>query len=163
MESLSWIDFFLRLIPEGLIIILAGYAISQKDINIKLYLISSFIIAFLSFIYSQLPVSTTLPMVLTAISTVIILSSINKIKTRKAILSTLICFVLLIITEGINMVLLNKIFNLDTNKIFLSSNTLMRNIYGLPSLLIYGLIVLSCYLILKKRKEKKYGYFKKIS
>lgn len=153
MEGLSWIDIFLRLIPEGLIIILAGYAISKKKVNVKLWFLSGTVLALLNFTYRYLPISRVLPMILAGISATIILASINKIKANKAILSTLICFVILTLSEFANMILLDKIFQLDTKKIFLSSNVWMKNVYGLPSLIIYGGIVVSFYFISIKRKR----------
>lgn len=153
--SLSWIDLFLRHIPEGLLLILAGYAVSRKKFNVKLYLLSSIIISICNFIFKSLPISTVLPMVLSGVVTVIILSLINKIKTVKAILSTIFCYILLIISEGINMILLSKVFGLDSSKIFLTSDPIMKNIYGLPSLLIFGLVIITYYITLCKRKNKK--------
>lgn len=153
MVGLSWIDFFLRFIPEALIIILAGYAISKKDIDIKLWFISSIILSLLNLLFRSLPINTVLPMVLSSISAIIILNFINKIKTVKSILSTIICFVILILSEGINMILLEKVFGLNTKKIFLSSNILMKNLYGLPSLVIFALVVIVYYLLFTKRKK----------
>lgn len=155
MAGLSWIDLFLRHIPEGLLLILAGYAVSRKKIDVNLYLLSSVIISICNFVFKSLPISTVLPMVLSGVVTVIILSLINKIKTVKAILSTIFCYVLLIISEGINMILLNKVFGLDSSKIFLTSNPLMKNIYGLPSLVIFGLIVIIYYMGFSRKKNKK--------
>lgn len=155
MPDLTWIDFFLRLIPEGLIIILAGYAVSKKDMNIKLYLLASILLALLTFVLKMLPISTVLPMILSTISTVILLVLINKIKVIYAIISTFICFILLIITEGLNILILENVFNIETEIVFQNSSSFSRNIYGLPSLLIYGLIIILYYFISKRKKAKK--------
>lgn len=153
MASLSWIDLLLRLIPEALLIILAGYAISKKTVNTKLWFLSSIILSLLNFMFRLLPISTVLPMVLSSISAVIILNFINKIKTVKAILSTIICYVILILSEGVNMIFLGKVLGLDAKKIFLTSNSFMKNLYGLPSLLLFALVVISYYLIFAKRNK----------
>lgn len=155
MVGVSWIDLILRHIPEALLLILAGYAVSKEKVNLKLYLFSSIIISLCNFIFKSLPISTVLPIVLSAVVTILILSLINKIKTSKAILSTIICYVILIVSEGINMVLLNKIFGLDASKTFLTSNPLMKNLYGLPSLIIFALVIITYYLVYSREKTKK--------
>lgn len=154
MVSLFWEDIILRLIPEALIIILAGYAIAKKTMNIKLYLISSIILALINFLFRALPISTIIPMVLSGIAAVMLLRFVNKIKVIHGILSTLLCYILLIVSEGLNIFLLGKLFGLDTNKIFLTSSPLEKNLYGLPSLLIFGLIIISYYLIFTRKKAK---------
>ncbi len=155
MTGITWIDIFLRLIPEGLIIILAGYAVSKKAMNIKLYLISSVILAVTTFVLKILPISAALPMMLAAIAAVIILVFINKIKVVHAIIATLVCMILTLITEVVNIFLLEKLFNIDTNKIFQDATPLMRNLYGLPSLLLFAAIVIAYYFIARRKKVKK--------
>lgn len=153
MASLSWIDFVLRLIPEALLIILASYAISKKAINVKLWFLSSIILALLSIVFRSLPISRVLPMILSGISSAIILTVINKLNVIKVILSTIICFVILTLAEFTNMILLDKIFLINTEKVFLSSNVFMKNLYGLPSLIIFGLFVIPYYLYIRRKKN----------
>ena len=153
MIHLSWLDFLLRHLPEGFIIILAGYAIAKKDINAKLYILSGVLLGVLNFAIKFLPISSIFHMVLSIIAAVAILISINRIKTLYAILSTIICFMITIITEAINMLILSKIFNLDTARIFQESTPLVKNLYGLPSLVLLGLIIVIYYFINKKKKN----------
>jgi len=153
MMKLEWIDFLIRFIPEGLLIILAGYAVSKKRIDVKRYLLSSIIHALFTFGFRQLPISKVMPMVLSAILAVILLVIINKIIPFKAILSTLICFVLSILFEGINMIFLGLILKIDVNKVFISSGSLMRNVYGLPSLLLFALTIGIYFGISRKRAK----------
>lgn len=153
MISLTWIDFLIRLIPEALIIILAGYAISKKNLNVKPYLLSAIILALLTFLFRILPISIIISMLLSAITAVILLIYINKIKTIHAILSIIICLILSALAEGANIIFLGNVFKLDTNKIFLESSTLLKNLYGLPSLLLFGIIILSYYFISSKKRN----------
>ena len=153
MIHLSWLDFALRHLPEGFIIILAGYAISKKHINVKLFILSSVLLGLLNFFIKILPISSIFHMVLSIIAAIAILMSINKIKTLYAILSTIICFMITIITEAINMLILSKIFHLDTARIFQESTPFVKNLYGLPSLILLGVIVVAYYFISKKKKN----------
>lgn len=155
MSGLSWIDIFLRLIPEALIIILTGYALSEKKINTKSYILSSVILALVTFIFKILPISPALPMLLTAIFTVLILVFINKIKVVHAMISTVICYVSAILIEGLNIFAMESIFGIGTNIIFQDSTPLMRNLYGLPSLFLFTVINVSFYFIARRIKAKK--------
>lgn len=151
MAPLHWVDILFRLIPEGLIIILAGYAFSKKKFNFLRYILSSIIHALLTFGYRLLPVSTVMPMVLSAITAIILLISINKILPFKAIFSTLGCFVLSILFEALNMIILELVLKIDIRKVFINSGPIMRNVYGLPSIALFASVVLIYFFITKKR------------
>ena len=153
MINLSWLDFALRHLPEGFIIILAGYAIAKKDINAKLYILSSVLLGVLNFAIKFLPISSVIHMVLSIVVAISILTMINRLKPLYAILSTIICFILTVMTEGINVFLLGQLFSLDMEKVFLEASPLVKNLYGLPSLLLFGLIVLIYFLISRKRRK----------
>lgn len=155
MNGITWIDIFLRLIPEGLIIILAGYAVSKKALNMKLYLLSTGILASITFVLKLLPITPALPMILAAIAAVMILTFINKIKIVHAIISTTACLLLTVLTEGINIFALEKLLHIDTHQIFHYSDSLTRNLYGLPSLFLWGAIVLIVYFVNRARETKK--------
>ena len=151
MAGLSWIDVVLRIIPEVMIIILAGYAVSKKEMNLKLYLFSSFLLALISFVFKTLPISAALPMILTVISAVIILVFINKIKIIHAIISAISCFILIILSEGVNLFVLEKILLINTNEIFQDATPFLKYLYGLPSLLLFAAIVTIYYFISRRK------------
>lgn len=159
MTGLSWIDFFLRVIPEGFIIILAGYAVSKKAMNIKKYILASSILALAIFVYKILPISAALPLILSIITAIIILVFINKIKTAYAIISTIICFIVIIISEGINLFLL-ELFHINTNEILQNDSPFIKYLSGLPSLIILASIVIIYYFI-SRRKRAKHDDFTK--
>ena len=153
MSGLSWVDIFLRLIPEALIIILAGYAVSKKTMNAKLYLLSSVIQAATTFLYKSLPVSAALPMILSAVTAVLLLVFINKIKVVHAIISTTACLLLSLLIEGLNLFVL-EFLHVDTAAVFKDATPFLKNLYGLPSLFLFAAIVIVYFLISRKRKIK---------
>ncbi len=154
MSGLSWIDIFLRLIPEGLLIILAGYAVSKKAIDAKLYLFSSVILALVTYVLKILPISAALPMILSAIAAVLLLVFINRIKVLHSVISTIICMLLSLLLEGLNLFLL-EVFKVDTYEVFKDATPFTRYLYGLPSLLLFAAMVLAYYFINKKIRAKK--------
>lgn len=157
MSGLSWIDIFLRFIPEGLIIILAGYAVSKKVVNVKLYLLSSALLGLITFTLKNLPISAVLPILLSATTAVLLLVFINKIKIIHAIISTTVCLVLSVLIEAINLFALEKLLCVDTYVIFKNATPILRILYGLPSLLVFALIVIAYYFISKRRRTKNDG------
>lgn len=154
MSGFSVIDIFLRLIPEGLIIILAGYALSKKSINTKRYLLSSLIVALSIFVFKLLPISAALPMILSILIAIITLIFIDKIKTVHAIISSVVCFILMMLTEAINLLVLETVFHVNTDEVFLNAEPLEKYLYGLPSMLVFAAIVLTYYFILKRKRAK---------
>ncbi len=154
MSGISWFDIFLRLIPEGFIIILAGYAVSRTIINAKLYIISSVVLALITYVFKILPISAALPMILSAIVAIILLVYINKIKVIFAVISTIACMILTLLFEGVNIFVLGTLLGIDPDTIFQNTSTILRNVYGLPSLFLFAAIVLTYYLI-SRRKAKK--------
>lgn len=154
MSSLSWIDIFLRLIPEGLIIILAGYALSKKSIDIKRYLLSSLIVSLSIFVFKLMPISAALPMILSIITAIFVLIFINRIKTVHAIISSIICFILLILTEAINLFFLEKLLHIDVYNLFQHGTPFIKYLSGVPSLIIFAAIVLTYYFISKRKRAK---------
>ncbi len=153
MIHLSWMDFVLRYIPEALLIILAGHAVQRKKIKLPNYLISSLILSLLNLIFKALPINAVIPMAMSGVAAILILKYINKIKTFYGIISILICYILLIILEAVNIAILGGVLKLDTNKIFLESTPLIKNLYGLPSLILFALLIIGFYVI-RTRKRK---------
>ncbi len=153
MSGLSWIDIFLRLIPEGLIIMLAGYAISKKAVTIKPYLLSSILFALITFLVKMLPVSVALPMILSATAAVFLLVFINKIKVIYAVISTIVCLMLSALFEGLNIFLLGKLFSISTNEIY-NSTPVFKQLVMLPSLLLLAAVVITFYFIMMRVAKK---------
>ena len=153
MSGLTWIDILIRLIPEGLIIMLAGYAISKKTVTIKPYLLSSILFALITFLVKMLPVSATLPIILSATAAVFLLVFINKIKVIHAVISTIVCLMLSALFEGLNIFALGKIFRIGTNEIF-NATPVFKGLVMLPSLLMLAAVVITFYFIMMKVAKK---------
>ena len=153
MSGLTWIDILVRLIPEGLIIMLAGYAISKKAVTIKPYLLSSVLFALITFLVKMLPVSAVLPTILSATTAVLLLALINKIKVIHAVISTIVCLMLSVLFEGLNMFILEKLFSIGTNEIYYTT-PVFKELVMLPSLLLFAAVVITFYFIMMKVAKK---------
>lgn len=151
--QLTLFELFVRIIPESFLIILAGYALARKRIVWQWYLLAAVLHALITFGIKHINIADQYHMILSAIAAVILLVAINKIKAVHAILSTLLCFVLSVLAEFANMAILTFIFHLDVNQIFEQSDAISRTLYGLPSLAVFALAILTFTLIRFNRKK----------
>jgi hypothetical protein len=92
-------------------------------------------------------------MLLGAVAAAFLMYFINKIRAIHSIIAILFCGLLIILAEGINVLLLSLLKGLNANEIFSSADAVTKTIYGLPSLFIFGIVVLLYYLIANRRKK----------
>lgn len=154
MLKLTWVEFFARDIPEAFLFIFAAYAFSKNAINIKKYLLSSVLLAVMVYFIRLLPIQYGVNTILSIIVIIVIIVNINQIDTIKSIKAVVITVILEFICEGINIFIIQSILKLNMNYIF--NNAVLKILYGIPSLLLFGCIIAIYYFKLLKRKELKY-------
>jgi hypothetical protein len=155
MLKLEPVELFLRALPEALLYIFASYAFSKRFVDKKRFLISGGLLAIAGFFVRALPINFGVHTILGLIACIVLVVNVNKIEVPKAISAGIICMILGFITEGINVLILVGIFNVDISEAFLS-DPIKKTILGIPSLLMFGAIVGSYYYVMWKRKELKY-------
>lgn len=148
MFELTYIDFFFRTIPETFILIYGIHIISQKSINIHKYILSGLILSILIFFIRELPiyfgVHTEISMVVTMFTMLFI-----DIPLIVNVQSTFLIYFMLSLSEFVNMLILNK---MQVNTDISILEPLIRCMYGIPSLIILILLIISIKFLLKKRK-----------
>lgn len=149
MLKVQAIEFFLRAIPEAFLIILAIHVFTKTNIDKKNYIITSTINALLIFGVKILPVTKGVHTIIGIGLTVLLVAIRIKIDIIKIIKATLIYIICQLVSEAINVFVVENIFKQDVNLIF--SNSMSKSIYGIPSLIfIFILIIISNRLIKKK-------------
>jgi hypothetical protein len=161
MLSLPIIELFLRLIPEGFLFIFAAYVFSKTTINRNKYILSSILLGTIGYFIRFFPIDYGVHSVLTLILYIVLVTNINKINIVKSIQTGIINMIFLFICEGINVFIIQFIFKRDLNIIF--KDPILKTIYGVPSLIIFTLIVGIYYFILHRRTEMKYVSNRNIS
>jgi hypothetical protein len=149
--KLSIIEFFLRSIPEGFLFIYASYVFSKKAIRLRPFLLSSILLAIGVYGIQFLPIHKGINNILNITVFIILSTKVNKIDFIKSIKVVFSSIMLGFVCEGINLFLIQSVFKLDINYIF--SDPKLKTIYGIPSLLIFGLVV-SLYHCIKSKKKK---------
>ena len=152
------IEFLLRSLPEGFLVILAIYILSKVDINKKKYLVTSIVFSIITFSVRLLPINYGVHMVLSVLILLFIVVSYNKIDVVSAIKSIIAIYLIQFISEAINVVILN-LMNVDLDSQF--KNPIYKSIIGIPSLIITGIIILIIYIFNNKRKKIKKNEFGK--
>jgi hypothetical protein len=151
MLKLSVVEFIFRAIPEGFLVVFAMYSFSKTAIYLKRYIISSVLFATLVYIIRLLPIHYGVNTILSLIALIVIAVNINKIDMIKSIRVGIISTILEFICEGINVFIIQYVFKKDVNYVFNDPN--LKVLYGAPSLLIFGCIVLIYYIRSLRRKE----------
>jgi hypothetical protein len=161
MLKLLPIEFFLRLIPESFILILAAYAFSSKKIEKKLFCISSILLAVATYLIRLLPIHFGVHTIILLVIYVLITVNINKIAIIKVISAGLVSSVVLFFSEWLNVFVLTELLNVNVDIIFKSP--VKKSIYLLPSIMLFALIVASVFYInALRRKGKKNVLFREI-
>lgn len=148
---LSWFEFFIRAIPEEFLFVLAIHGFTKTRINLNKYLLSAVIVAIMTYLIRLLPIQYGIHSLLGLIMVVVVVSYINKVDIIQSIRAGIITFILCFICEGINLFFLQFALKIDLN--MLITNPILKTLWGLPSLILFGVIVIIYYNRLLKRKE----------
>lgn len=151
MLRLTWIEFFLRTIPEIFILIWGIHVVSKKSINIPKFIISSIALSILTFFVRWLPIYFGVHMIINQILITSIMVIID-IPIIKSIYSTLLMLFILTLGEFLNVGLLN-LLNINTSIEFI--NPLKKCLYWSPSLIFVLLFIIIVNYLLKAKKGIK--------
>lgn len=151
MLRITWIEFFLRTIPEIFILIWGIHVVSKKSINMIKYIILSIILSVVTFFVRWLPIYFGVHMVINQILIISIMVIID-IPIIKSIYSTLLMFSILTLGEFFNMILLNFL-NINTSIEFL--NPFKKCLYWSPSLIFLLLFIIMMDYLLKMKEGRK--------
>ena len=151
MLKLPVLEFFIRGLPEGILLVFSIYCFSKTSIEIGRYSISAILMAIAGYAVRLMPIHYGVHTILNIIIVSILTIFINKIKIMKAIKAIIITVILESICEGINLFIIYYILRIDINNTF--KNPILKTMYGIPSLIIFGIIVLVYYKMLLNQEE----------
>ncbi len=148
MFKLTYLDFFFRTIPETFILIYGIHIISQKSIDIHKYIPSGLILSILIFFIRELPIYFGVHTEISMVVTMFVMLFID-IPLIENVQSTFLVYFMLSSSEFVNMLILNK---MQANTDISILEPLVRCLYGIPSLVILSLLIISIKFLLKKRE-----------
>lgn len=150
---LSFLEFVVRGIPEGILFIFSVYVFSNTKIETKNFIIASLSLSIATFLVRMLPISYGIHTILNIIVLVIIATIIIKVSIIDAIRSGILTAILMFVCEGINMGLIQITHGSDMERIF--TDPVLKTVYGIPSLMIFTIILLVYKFIKFNRKGFK--------
>jgi len=151
MLKLSVLEFFFRAIPEGFLFVFATYTFTKVVVNKGRYLLSSILLAIIAFTIRQLPINYGVHTIWGLIILIVLNVSINKFEVFESIKAVVFTFVLELICEAINFIIVRYVFKISFSVAF--GNVKDKLIYATPSLVIFAVTVFVYYYILLKRKK----------
>lgn len=153
MLQLNFLEFVFRAIPESFMITYGIILLSEeKNISIWKYFLSGICMSINAFCVRLLPISFGVHIIINIILDILIITFI-RIKLIKAIYSTLAMFLILSLSEFINIYALG-LMNIDFNTE--SINISKKLLLGIPSLIIMVVFIFIIKLLLKKKARKEY-------
>ena len=147
MLQLNFLEFVFRVIPESFMITYGIILLSEeKNMSIWKYFLSGICMSINAFCVRLLPISFGVHIIINIILDILIITFI-RIKLIKAIYSTLTMFLILSLSEFINIYVLG-LMNIDFNTE--SINIFKKLLLGIPSLIIMVVFIFIIKLLLKK-------------
>lgn len=154
MIKISLLDLLLRVIPESFLFIFASYLFCNKKFDKKRIILSTLIFSNITYFIRLFPIQFGVHIILNIIVFIILCININKIPFAKSVNYSLILVSMLSLSEKLNIIILNNVFNGNIKPIL--NDDILKNIYIIPSMFLFLLGILICYKLLYKNKEKKF-------
>lgn len=149
--ALDWYEIFLRLIPEVTLVNCGIVLLSNRKIKREDFLKCFLIASVCGYLVKRMPISHGIYMILNIICFICISITINKIDIVTSIKSTITIFLGMLVVETINILCLHAIFQEKTSTIL--EDKLNKYLLGIPSLLVYSVVIFMIYYYKKKRKR----------
>jgi hypothetical protein len=152
MLRLPIIELFLRLIPEGILYVFAMYAFSGKKINILNLFLYGVLLGVIGYLIRLLPIHFGVHTILFLMIYIFASVKVIQVEVFNAIAYSLIMVIILFISELINIYVGINLLNISTDIFF--GNSLLKILYGLPSLILAFLVIFFIYYINHYKNKK---------
>ncbi|ADL53704.1 hypothetical protein [Clostridium cellulovorans] len=139
----------LRGIIETILLVVANFVFIKKELKLKECLNLVYIFMPISIFIRFLPIQSSLTTIINAIIQIIVIATLCKIEVHKAIFGVLTSITCLALSEGINILFLRQVLHLNLENVF--SDPLKKELYGIPSLILFAVVLRIVYLLRRKR------------
>lgn len=149
MLKVTLFETLVRGIPEALTMMLAMYSFANKKLEKKEYLISSLILVLVVYLIRLLPINYGIHTILNIFVLIFLAFNVNKIDLIVSIKAPILILMILFLCEGLNLLFIEKFFNENIDYLF--ENVFTKTILGIPSTIMFMVIVTYYYLIASKK------------
>jgi hypothetical protein len=153
MIKISLLDLLLRVLPESFLFIFASYLFCHKKFDKKRIIISTILFSIIAYCIRLLPIQFGIHTILNVLVYTALCIKINEIPFTKSITYSLILTIMLSLSEELNLIVLNHIFKEST--IVILNDDLLKNVYIMPSMILFLIGILICHKLFYNKKIKK--------
>lgn len=146
MLKLTLFEMIIRTIPEGFLFVLASYIFSSQLMDKKRYCISALLVGISTYLIRMLPISFGVHTIILLVIYVLIGTLICRINVIKCISAGLVSVIIMFTAELVNVYLIQDVFNTPLEKVV--ENPYIKQLYFMPSLLIFAAVIFALYKIL---------------
>ncbi|MBF8984045.1 hypothetical protein IZY60_10900 [Lutibacter sp. B2] len=154
MLKIPLILFFIRVIPESILLILFNYIISNEKIDKKRILFSGILLGISSYIIRLLPIHFGVHTMIILMTCIFLTSKVNQINIISSIQASIISFIVLFTCDWIFALFYTNILNISFYDLF--KHPIKSVAYSIPSLVLMFSIMMIIFYI-KKYRNKKVG------
>jgi hypothetical protein len=148
MLKLTLFEMIIRTIPEGFLFILASYIFSGQIVEKKRYCLAGVLIGISTYLIRMLPINFGVHTIILLVIYVLIGTLICRINVVKCISAGLVSVIIMFTSELVNVYLVQNVFKVPLEKAV--ENPYMKQLYFMPSLLIFAAVIFILYKILYK-------------
>lgn len=153
MLKISFLELFLRVVPESFLIVFLIYIMSEQEFSRSKYIVSSCLFSISIYLIRFLPIHFGIHFILNTMVVILICILINRISIQKSIGCGLIAMTTLALCELGNLFFLKNFLKIN---IEVSMNSSFKRVeYFIPSLILFLFIVLLIYKFINKSLRGK--------
>lgn len=149
MLKVTWFEFLIRGIPEGLLFVMANYAFAKKKISPFPFILSSIILILITygvrFLDINFGVHTILNLLCLILTSVLLLKIDLYTAVKGAMISTLMMFGI----EAVSVLILQAVFGDNLTAII--EDPYKKTLAGLPAFIVFAAIVIVAYFYMTRK------------
>ncbi|NLC42984.1 MAG: hypothetical protein GX783_01745 [Clostridiales bacterium] len=147
------LEIFIAILPEVFVFITGAYILANRKFNFKRIILIWLIASTITYFVKLLPIFPGSNILFSILVMAILLVTIEKMEVMKAIRSILPLFIIRLVTEALNILVLVAIFHVDL--VIFADDPVKKTLAFIPSLLLFISIILTIYML--KRRSMKVG------
>lgn len=156
--SISVAELLIKGIPEGMLTILALHFFTRTSIEPKKYLFLCIWYIGITYLVRELPIQLGINTMLSMLAMILLFQITYKgqlDKLAKLLAATIAIYLLIMISEALNVFLLEMMFGMDKTLELLSTGGLVKSISTIPSTVFLAMFVLIGNMLLRRLQKRK--------
>jgi hypothetical protein len=151
MLKISIFELFVAVIPEVFVFVIGAYILANEKFHGKRIIVIGLLSGIVTYFVRLLPIFPGGNILFSILIMASLLVFIGRLETMKAIASVLLLFVIRLITEWLNIMILVQVFHMPLQEFI--KDPVTKTLSFMPSIIFFALIILIIYLLKQKKKK----------